>query len=251
VFQLTSAHLQALDAASDAHYRQQLVADLTEFAPRLCEVAGQQAVDAFIDFGLQKAEGYQLTLQGSIRFYLELMASFGWRFDEDPQYQGLIRHLPLLETDEETRLELMYNVYSNFFDTTIGERNQLLVSALKRLVNLDLVAISDSREQVPLQATQLLTELYPEKAHAIGLDALQQTITVALQASQKISATDRLSQCTWIVLSFFLGIGFYEDPLYAWVRRDAAESDGGRLIVRIRNRAIIYAKAVIDFWENN
>lgn len=250
MFQLTPAQLQALDDASDAHFRQELTTDLTEFAPRLCEVAGKPAIDAFIDCGLQKAEAHQLTLQGSVRFYLELMASFGWRFDEDPQYQGLIRQLPLLELEEEARMELMYDVYSTFFDKTIGEKNLILVAALKRLVNLDLTSIADSREELPTQATLLLATLYPEKAQAIGPETLQKTVNSALQTAWKMGATDRLSQCTWIVLSYFIGCGFYDDPLYAWIKREAAEHEGEKRFLRMRNRALIYAQAVIDYWEN-
>lgn len=250
MFQLTPAHLEALDTASHAHYRQQLAADLTEFAPRLCEVAGKKAVADFIECGLAKTDAHQLTLQGTIRFYLELMASFGWRFDEDPQYQFLVRQLPLVELEEETRIELMYDVYSSFFDKTIGERNQILVAALKQLVNLDLASIAESREEVSAQATQLLIKLYPEKAQAIGSEALQQTVNTALQAARKLGATDRLSQCTWVVLSYFIGTGFYDDPLYAWIKHEVAEQHGEKLCTRVRDKALIYAKAVIDYWEN-
>ena len=250
MFKFSTTQMQALDDASHALHRQQLVEDLFEFAPRLCEVAGQPAVESLVDCGLEKAEAHQLTLRGSIRFYLELMAAFGWRFDEDPQYQNLVRHLPLVEIEEEARVGLMYHSYSAYFDRTCGERNQLLVAALKRLIQLDLDSIASSLEHLPAQAMQLLTSVYPEKARSIGPEALQETVNGAIDGAMQLGATDRLSQCTYIVLSYFIGIGFYDDPLYAWISRDAAEKEGELFVASLRRKAMIYAKAVIDYWEN-
>src|SRR6187431_1511713 len=83
---IRTAQFEALRAVPRGVFEDSMVAHLAKYAPKHCEVIGQDAVREAIRLGIDRARTYGLTNRGPVRFYLESMFMFGSDFDTDPQF---------------------------------------------------------------------------------------------------------------------------------------------------------------------
>src|SRR6266540_2596886 len=77
--------LNSFEEAALRHFEDEMVPHLAKFAPKHCQVIGEQAVRQAIRLGIGRARKFGLTNRGPVRFYIELMFMFGCDFDNDPQ----------------------------------------------------------------------------------------------------------------------------------------------------------------------
>lgn len=76
--------LTALGSARETQFTSEMVTHLRSHFPREVDGLGDGELRIHIEEGLTRARGYGLTsTQDSIRF-LNLCASFGWHFDQEP-----------------------------------------------------------------------------------------------------------------------------------------------------------------------
>ncbi len=91
-------------------FEKDMILHVHEFAPRHCQVIGDEMVRQTVRLGIQRAITYGFTNHGPARFYIEMMFMFGSAFDTDPQMPWTLESLKGEEyMDQMDRSKLLYN----------------------------------------------------------------------------------------------------------------------------------------------
>lgn len=232
-------------------FENDMVVHLREFAPRHSEVIGDSWTRRTIQLGIQRARAYGVTNLGLLQFYVELMFMFGSMFDTDPllPWGGKVLRDPNI-SDEIKRTDRLYDAMLLYLDIVDGPGRRFTVQALRRLRQFLLEDIPVTDLVVERKVLDLMMRVYPERCAYLGEQLLLQFIRgrAELAARYKM-ATDQGSALV-IGMSFAIGHGFAEDPLYPWVQAtlcDPTITDPERRVARLRTRVEIYLDRALKY----
>src|SRR5258708_4751272 len=72
------------DAARHS-FESEMISHSADFAPHLCSSAGHANLELAVRKGIESSDRYGFTMRGPVRFYIEMVLTFGSDFDTDPQ----------------------------------------------------------------------------------------------------------------------------------------------------------------------
>jgi hypothetical protein len=238
------------EAAARLRYEDELVAHLRTFAPRLSQLRGEACLTAIVQTGVGQASRYGFTNRGPMRFYIELMFTFGGAFDSDPQYPWI--HDVLTggdEADQMGRAALLYRRVNDYQDAVIGEDSDAAVSALRRIGGARLEdLVPDGRDVTHDGAILALRRFYPRKAKYLGGDALAALARSAFGRADAHGIATSRGRALLLGLMYGFGHGVIDDPLYPWVRGvldQARIPDPAARVRRLDARTRIYIDRVL------
>jgi hypothetical protein len=232
---------------------EEMVLHLHQFAPRHCQVIGDEMVRKTIQVGLENADAYGFNDRGPLRYYLEMMFMFGSAFDTDPQMPWAAESLKgEPHMDQFDRSMRLYENTTAYLERVAGPENIYTVRALRRLADL-------AGQELPPRATDFqevmlshLEAAYPEKCAYVGEDALMTLIDEGVEGAKEMSFSSVRGMALFVVLMFALGHGFADDPLFPWISKSLTDpriTDPGERAMRLEAKALTYLSHVLKYLE--
>jgi hypothetical protein len=245
---IRSEQMEVLASDVQRRFEEDMLVHLRGFAPRHCQVIGDNAVREVIRLGMQRAGRYRYTKRGPVRYFIELMFNLGSSFDTDPQFPWAAEALnDTSVTDEIDRAEILFDVAAEFFRITAGEKNAYAIEALRRVQ-------TQLAEPLPRGADQedaLISRLhrtYPEKFEYVGEAVYRSLIPRGLQMSEVYSCGCPEGRAVFVGAMFAMGHEFAADPLLPWIRAtltDTRIAAPEQRVRRLRSRMKTYLDAVL------
>ncbi len=78
--------MEAFDRLPFQNFENEAIEHARKFAPKHCEVLGEDTTRTAVRAGIQRAGRYAFTGRGPVNLFLDLMFLLGSEFDNDPQY---------------------------------------------------------------------------------------------------------------------------------------------------------------------
>lgn len=242
--------VETFEKAAWTSFENEMVQYMLGFAPRLAAVAGEENVRKLVRTGLERAKGYKLGLRGPMRFYLELMASFGSDFDTDPAIPWARAGLTdEAVPDEMERADGLYRRMLAYNEAVGGKDNEFGKQALQRMLSASPDEFTASRGSLEEKTVKALEAMYPQKAGAAGKDALLLLVQRAREKAQRYAIKSQEGTAFMTGLMFAFGHGVDTDPMYPWVTTALTDpliiDEAGR-VKRLYDRTRVYAKRALE-----
>ncbi len=231
-------------------FEDEMVAHLQKFAAQHWNAIGEQAGREAIRWGIEQAKKYGFTNRGPLRFYIELMFMLGGFFDSDPQCAWAIRILrDPANMDQMTRAERLHQALLTYWDAVAGPKNKFLFAALHRLVKAK--AEDYLIPGAPLVDCLLLglKDLYPQKCEYVGDPSLRVLLSRTLELANRHGFSSDQDLAMMTALTFFLGHGCTNDPLYGWIGRRLADpklDTAQKRSAELKAKAMLYLKHSLE-----
>ena len=217
---IRTAQFEALRAVPRGVFEDSMVAHLAKYAPKHCEVIGQDAVRAAIRLGIDRARTYGLTNRGPVRFYLESMFMFGSDFDTDPQFSwatAILNDGRL--TDQMAKADRLYETAMAFVDEIAGPGYAYAIEALRRARQIRFDDLPPPGAGFVDEMMTKLERIHPQKVRYLGADATRKLITYGEALSAGLPLTPERGAGLCVAAMFAVGHGFGHDPLLPWISR--------------------------------
>jgi hypothetical protein len=229
-------------------FEEEMLVHLRGFAPRHCQVIGDNAVRQVIRLGMERAGAWGFTKRGPVRYYIELMFNLGSYFDSDPQFPWVAAVLTTPGvTDEIDRAEILFDAAAEYIRITAGEQNAYAIEALRRVR-------TQLRDPLPPDAEQvdalilLLRKTYPEKFEYIGEAIYRKLIPQGFEFCEECGCGGPEGRVVFVGAMFGMGHRFAIDPLLPWIQAtltDPRLADREQRVRRLRSRMQTYLDAVL------
>ena len=193
-----------------------------EIYPVDCQLAGEVSVRKLIRHGAAKAEAAGYATQRQISLWIGLQFMLGVDFHIDPQVPWAAVGLKDASFGDATsRIEAVFANTIGYLEQTAGDDCTRLSRAIDRLRGWDPGTAPDyAGEQWEAHICSLIGEIYPEKLEVQGYPATLELIRSAGPKAGNFWLDRQSGPAIFSLFAFFLGSGFYHDPLFPW----AAES---------------------------
>jgi hypothetical protein len=243
--------MQAFSDAAVAHFEDEMLNHLKGFAPKHCEIMGDDGVRQLIRLGMERARGHNLTNRGPVRLYLELMFLFGSDFDTDPQLRWVAEILGQ-PGEEMTRADLLHQKLKDYLDKVAGPENKFAKDALQRASKQRFEDLPVSGGDATREILRRLQGNYPEKYQYVGEEALRPLIPLGIELARRNSVSTNAGVVLLVGLAFTLGHGFATDIQFPWVAstlRNEAIGDPNKRVERLYSKAMTYLGRVLAYHE--
>ena len=244
---ISAAQMAVFEAAALSRFVDDMVAHSHRFSPKLSNVLGAERLRAAVRAAIARAEGYGFSNRGPARLFVELSFLFGSSFDDDPQYPWAAVALAGLD-DQMERAAALYDQTLVYQARVTDEDAAHTWVALRRLQQWKPESEESPRDQILLDAVDVLSDLFPEKAAFVGGAGLK-----AL-AMRGLAVADAAHLLTWrgallmTALMFGLGQGCADDLLYPWINRtlnDPRIVDADARAARLERKALVWLERVL------
>jgi hypothetical protein len=198
---------------------------LSDIAPGLSAMLGEQGLRRFIELGMSRARRHGLTEHGPARLYLKLMMMFGTEFDTDPLLPWAGQTLAATSIlDEQARAQLLSSRCTEYLEQLRGPggwriRGALLRASGVRFEDLCRCAAHPERDLLALWRC-----LSPERCELAGEQGLERVLQRGLALAARYLPGSAGGAALVPCFLFGLGHGAAEDPRLPWLRR-ALEND--------------------------
>ncbi len=234
-------------------FEDEMLEHFSRFAPRLFKIRGEQGIREVIRLGMVRAEDCGFSNRGPMRFYIELMFSFGCSFDTDPQYPwaGELLRDPL-GREQMYRAEKLHERVAQYFEQVVGKDNGFALNALQWFktgaINQYLVAGSGFRNHL----LSGLGAVYPQKFNHVGVPALEDLYERAVEVAARHDLPEQPAAGLIAALMFGFGHGIADDPLYPWVGECLADQSRppSERLRRLHRKTMTYVGAIIKHFES-
>jgi hypothetical protein len=246
MLRIRKEQMETLERAAVERFEKSLEAELAQALPKVVEMMGEDRFRAKVRSGLARARERGLESQNGLRLFTHLTFLLGGAFDRDPQTAWAAEILDDRESDEEIRVERLHQRSVKHLEEVAGEGGKLIEAVLARLQSEALEGYSQSGlgdfEAYMLRRFWLL---YPEKCKCIGENALRKIIRDGMASARARGLTTERGVTLYLALVFLLGVGFDEDPQYAFaqeVLRDPALTEPRKKAEALYAGALEYLK---------
>lgn len=249
------SQFQRLEDESIRRFENEMVAHLNDFARRHCEVIGEDGVRQVIRLGFENCEQYDFTMQGPVRFFIELMFMFGSYFDTDIQYPWVAGALtdPLL-TGELFRADNLHDKMTDYLSEVAGAENIYTKRALRETQRMASETVAQTSLDLRGELMPRLKKVYPEKCEWLGEERLMAVLEGGVSVAQTAGITSVVGLRLFAVLAFALGHRFHEDPLYPWIASTMNHptiTDPNIRASRLQEKTSLYLDRVLVYLETD
>lgn len=220
---------------------------LHEDFPEHCAILGEKQVRKVINYGIERAHKHRLDTEESVFWYLSLMFMLGSDFDEDEQIPW-VRPLLSLPGDAVTRVLRVYDEAMRYFGRIHGENDREHIRGVLRARRQDFCKLEQRlKPDYDASMIRLLKNLQPLKCKELGEDGIIDFIHRGIRSAKLIRVTTQKGFALHTVLRFYLGEGYYNDPLYPWTGNlsDGVTANESEFVENLYNSAILFLKTVL------
>jgi hypothetical protein len=253
--QIRTAQFERFEEEGTRRFENELVEHLKTFANRHCKVIGDEGVRQVIRLGFESSKRYGFSMQGPMRFFIELMFMFGGYFDTDVQHPWAAEALadPLVE-GELFRADALHQKMEDYLRVVSGPENAFAKSALRETRRLAAAPPPTSTNDLRDELMARMEKVYPEKCAWLGESRLGAVIDggIGVATIQGVTSTTGLS--LFAVLAFALGHRFADDPLFPWIAatlNHTTMTDPNTRAERLQEKALLYLDRVLAYLEKN
>ncbi len=219
------------------NFEEEMVEHLQKFAPNHWKAMGEPVGREVIRTGIENAERYGFTNRGPVRFYIELMLTFGSFFDTDPQYPWA--RSPLMsfeELDQTIRADALYRHLNTYIARVLGQEDVFFKAALRRAYRVFSEEVGAVEANLELHLLWKAKAIYPEACEYLGEAVIHDLIRHGFELAEHYRLVIPKGVLLLTALTFALGYKFDVDPVYAWVARiisDPEQPNPGCRIERV------------------
>ncbi|HXN45620.1 MAG TPA: hypothetical protein VN893_03210 [Bryobacteraceae bacterium] len=245
--------LEVFDRLSFQNFENEAVEHARNFAPKHCEVLGEDGTRVAVEAGIQRAGRFGFNSRGPVNLFIDLMFLLGSEFDSDPQYPwagSIVRDRTIPGQAE--RADRLHRRSIEYLDKVYGPENRFAIAALhsvnRALENLARRLPGDFRSTM----RSTLDTLYPQKSAELGDAGLSGVIDRGTSIAQSCSITSEAGIALLIALEFAFGHAFARDPLYPWIgatlRAESPPNANDRALLLYR-KTMAYLAGVVSYLE--
>lgn len=199
----------ALGSYQADRHKDEFKIHLSECFPGPVEIAGEEALDAFVDLGIEHAQACRIDTLASVQSFLDHMVLLGAGFHRDPLYRRISAPIFDEEIEEPVeRLDLMYDQAWQYLDHVHGPDAEHLFRAIAKLK-----AELSLPETTSGTIGEHLGWIFPEKFAAFDRGTLNEFGAEAARLATTDGFPGPINQLTYISIAFVAGIGFFSNPL--------------------------------------
>lgn len=193
---------------------------LAHYDPPLAVSAGRGGLEAAAHLGVHTARRCGWTQGPQIRLFLELMTSFGSRFDSDPMYAWLHPFLdPSSDLPALERSRLLWWHATRYMAQAFGENGLHVIVAGEHASRLDLAMLSKVGQDFAVSGPALLLRLHPERNAFFTAAAARALLERSTGEARRLQLGGLAAQPLLMCLMFNFGHGVADDPLYPGMRQ--------------------------------
>lgn len=214
MLRIRNAQIKTFEQVAMAAFELRMVDHLHTYFPWHYRMWGPETARKVVQYGIYKAQSYELTTERDICLYLTLIATLGGNFDTDHQLPWAKQMLTDPTIREPTiRIDRLTDHAMGFLDQTVGKKDHYLNRALLRVRNeLKDLLMDTTFPDLPAHAFMMLEKLFPQKYRIVGEALLREVVTDGVQRAGRYGITVRRGQLLFIGLMFMFGSGFDTDP---------------------------------------
>ncbi len=213
----------------------EMMAALRERAPWHAAVLGDDGLRRVVRFGVGRAAVHGVTNVGFLRTYVELMFALGGLFDTNPLLPWAGRALRDSGTaGEAARIDRLYQGAVDYFRAVEGTEAPASLHRIQAMLGEELGAARLLVEETALDA---MWRAHPTFSAHVGEGPLRDLVRRGPPEAARLGLGTAGGAALVVALSFVLGHGFAEDPLYPWVRAtldDASLATPTARVTRLR-----------------
>jgi len=130
-----------------------------------------------------------------------------------------------------------------------GPDHKYLKKAMERLSQVSIDDISRSGANLENNLLRQLEFIYPEKCGYLGEPVLRSMIQYGFGLAEDYSLTTEKGKALMVALTFAVGHGFANDPLYNWIRKrleDRRRREPEKRIEQLHSKALIYLRHIVQ-----
>ncbi|MDZ4848557.1 MAG: hypothetical protein SGI77_04635 [Pirellulaceae bacterium] len=212
--------IQRFEKFSNSNEREELLRELTVFAPLSVEHVPREYLDLFIAVVMKRSSEHGFTMRATITFFQEVCVLLGIGFTSDPQYELVIDVMhDSSYTDELERADLVWEDLADFLENTAGDEFEFHTAAVRRLQDFALTYKVRPQSFNDESLLALLGEIYPEKIDFIGEQAVLSLIEHARKSCGVYLLDEDVGTVSVACAMYFLGHECFSDFLFPWIRK--------------------------------
>ena len=252
---IRSAQMEVFRAKAHRAFADEMVEYLATFSPPLFATLSEASRYHVVELGIERAQGYGLSLRGPVRLYLELMVLLGSQFDTDPQYPWAAAVLNDPHAlPEMQRAEQLYEHTMDYRRDVAGPDDAYMLQAL---INIQILAQHPLNIALHNPVADIVGEIhriYPEKAAYLGTQRLEALINKGIAGARKQQFATPRGITLVVLLMLMLGHGCGADPLYPWIAKalqDEQTHDPEAKAKRLEAKALTWLEHVIANFDQD
>lgn len=199
--------MQLLIAQQRAAFIAELSASLSASYPGMREVCSPKSMLHAVEACVEDAESLGFDARGELARYTMFTLQFGRQFANDSLLPWAAN---ALQGTGSARLPQLNAAAERFSRSVSGAGNRFLLAACERWM-LGTAVLS-----TPAAVSDLLV-LYPEKASAVGPEALRQFIASAKSTMDAADIREPLARNGFLISAFLLGWRCHDDPFLEYI----------------------------------
>ena len=228
-------------------FEDEMAAHSKAFAPRLCDVLGDEQLRVALRQAMARAGGYGFTYRGPIRLFIEMTFLFGSAFDTDPQYPWAQRILRS-QDDQMCRAEQLFDKILDYQEKVSGPAGSNTLRALREVLATAQKPLALGAGDFAVGMRTEMARVFPEKAAYIGNEGLTALIREGRAEACKRRFPSPRGETVLATLMFAFGHGCTADPLYPWIARTLTDErimDPPARAERLEKRAVTWLEHVL------
>jgi hypothetical protein len=213
----------------------EMMASLRARTPWHAAVLGDNGLRRAIRVGVRRAAVYGVTNVGFLRTYVELMFELGGLFDTDPLLPWAGRALRDAGVEgEAARMDRLYEGAVDYLRAVAGRQARASLDRIQAMLGEDISAERLLAEETALDA---MWKAHPTFSAYVGNGPLRDLVRRGPSDAVRLGLGTAGGAALVVAMSFVLGHGFAEDPLYPWIRatlEDASLATPEARVTRLR-----------------
>lgn len=213
------------------------------------KVMGEADGRKVIQLGIKQAAKHGFTRRGPVRFYIDLMFTFGSFFDTDPQYPWASTALEKTDGLDEVviadRLDAgMTDYYTRVVDPERGHLRAAVQELRKNRVE-DILQPGADLEELMLRT---LRSVCPIRCDYSGNAVLRSLIQRGFELAQQYDLATDKGKVLMATLTFAVGHGFHKDPLNGWIVRRLEQKrwpDPSKRVDDLSSKSMLYLEHIL------
>lgn len=221
MLQIRSEQVEALRQAARGRFAESMCEHVRAYFPNHCRMAGEAAVRATVDHGIDRAAHYGMDTERDVCLYITTMCMLGSHFDTDPMFPWAAYILnDVDDPDPRSRADRLADRALEFQKRIAGTDNRAMnrtFLALRR--DFPQIVAEPRGGDLDAHLRVLLPRVFARKADEVGDAGLEELIALGRRNASDYGLPGGGSQVLYVLLSFLMGSHFDRDPMVPWAAR--------------------------------
>ena len=213
------------------------------------KVMGEDNGRTVIRLGIKQAANHGFTRRGPVRFYIDLMFTFGSFFDTDPQYPWASTALANLEGyDEGTIADRLFSAMTDYYVKVVDPEREHLRAAVKDLTKNRVEDVLQPGVNLEELILRTLRSTCPIRCGYSGDAVLRGLVQRGFELAKQYELETDKGKVLMATLTFAVGHGFYKDPLNEWIVRRLENKrwpDPSKRVDDLSSKSLLYLEHIL------